>query len=77
MHEQLAQDDLADPEDPEEYLAENVFWVPEKASWSHIQQNARSENIGSIIDDAMEAIEAEPTNETLRYCRKLSGSAFA
>ena len=66
MHEGLAQDDLADPEDPEEYLAENVFWVPEKARWSHIQQNARSENIGSIIDDAMEAIEAEPTNESLK-----------
>ena len=66
MHDQLAQDEFADPEDPEEYLAENVFWVPETARWSHIQQNARSENIGKIIDDAMEAIEAEPTNETLK-----------
>ncbi|MDO6780264.1 MULTISPECIES: class I SAM-dependent DNA methyltransferase [unclassified Marinovum] len=66
MHDQLAQEDLADPEDPEEYLAENVFWVPETARWSHIQDNARSENIGKIIDDAMEAIEAEPTNETLK-----------
>ncbi|MCP3972377.1 MAG: SAM-dependent DNA methyltransferase, partial [Rhodobacteraceae bacterium] len=65
MYERLAQEELADPEDPEEYLAENVFWVPEKARWSHIQQNARSENIGKIIDDAMEAIEAETTNETL------------
>ena len=25
-HGQLAKDDFADPEDPEEYLAENVFW---------------------------------------------------
>lgn len=66
MHDQLSQDDYADPEEPEEYLAENVFWVPEKARWSHIQQNARSENIGKIIDDAMEAIEAVPTNETLK-----------
>ena len=65
-HDELAQDDFAEPEDPEEYLAENVFWVPETARWSHIQQNARSENIGKIIDDAMEAIEAEPTNETLK-----------
>lgn len=63
MHDQLAQNDYADPE---EYLAENVFWVPEMARWSHIQRNARSENIGKIIDDAMEAIEAEPTNETLK-----------
>ena len=37
-HDELAQDDLADPEDPEEYLAENVFWVPETARWSYIQQ---------------------------------------
>ena len=64
--EDLAQDDYADPEDPEEYLAQNVFWVPETARWSHIQQNARSENIGKIIDAAMEAIEAEPTNESLK-----------
>ncbi|MEP4032054.1 class I SAM-dependent DNA methyltransferase [Roseibium polysiphoniae] len=62
----LLADEFADLEDPEEYLAERVFWVPETARWSHIQQNARSENIGKIIDDAMEAIEAEPTNETLK-----------
>lgn len=65
-HEALAQDELADPEDPEEYLAENVFWVPETARWSHIQNNAKTADIGKIIDDAMEAIEAEPTNETLK-----------
>ncbi len=66
MHDQLAEDELADPEDPKEYLAENIFWVPEGARWPHIQHNARSENIGRIIDDAMEAIEAEPTNESLK-----------
>ena len=65
-HEELAQDEFADPEDPEEYLAENVFWVPEKARWSHIQNNAKTPEIGKIIDDAMEDIEAEPTNETLK-----------
>ncbi len=65
-HDQLSTDEYADPQDPEEYLAENVFWVPEKARWQYIQNNARSEKIGSIIDEAMEAIEAEPTNETLK-----------
>lgn len=60
LHDRLAADELSDPEDRDEYLAENVFWVPEAARWSHIQQNARSENIGKIIDDAMEAIEATP-----------------
>ena len=66
MHVRLSEDSLADPENPEEYLAENVFWVPETARWSHIQQNARSGNIGKIIDDSMEAIEVEPTNKTLK-----------
>ena len=31
LHDKLSQDDDADPEEPDEYLAENVFWVPEKA----------------------------------------------
>lgn len=62
----LLADEFSDLEDPEEYLAENVFWVPEKARWSHIQNNAKTADIGKIIDDAMEAIEAEPTNESLK-----------
>lgn len=66
MHDRLSEDEYADPEDPGEYLAENVFWVPEKARWSHIQQNARSATIGKIIDEAMEAIEGQPTNESLK-----------
>ena len=49
---------LADPEDPEEYLAENVFWVPRAARWSHLQARARQTTIGKDIDDAMLAIEA-------------------
>jgi len=54
----LREEDLADPEDPEEYLAENVFWVPKEARWSHLQANAKQPTIGKIIDDAMLAIEA-------------------
>ena len=64
--ERLMADEYADPEEPDEYLAENVFWVPEAARWSHIQQNARSDDIGKIIDDAMEAIEANPGNASLK-----------
>ena len=56
--EALLQEELADPEDPEEYLAENVFWVPTQARWSHLQANAKQTTIGKIIDDAMLAIEA-------------------
>lgn len=54
----LLQDALADAEDPEEYLAENIFWVPKEARWSHLQDNARQATIGKIIDDAMLVLEA-------------------
>ena len=54
----LLQDDLADAEDPEEYLAENVFWVPREARWSHLQAKAKMTTIGKHIDNAMLAIEA-------------------
>lgn len=54
----------ADPDDPEEYEAENVFYVPEKARWKSIQANAKQPNIGKLIDDAMDAIEGE--NATLK-----------
>ena len=54
----LLTEDLADPEDPEEYLAENVFWVPKAARWSHLQARAKQTTIGKDIDDAMLAIEA-------------------
>jgi len=54
----LLKEELADPEDPEEYLADNVFWVPRAARWSHLQAGARQPTIGKDIDDAMLAIEA-------------------
>ena len=66
LHDRLAADEYADPEDPDEYLAENVLWAPEAARWSNIQQNARSDDIGKIIDNAMEAIEANPGNARLK-----------
>ena len=54
----LLAEDPAAAEDPDEYLAENVFWVPKEARWSHLQANARQPTIGKLIDDAMLAIEA-------------------
>ena len=53
----LLAEDLADAEDPDEYLADNVFWVPKEARWSHLQANAKQPTIGKLIDDAMIAIE--------------------
>jgi type I restriction enzyme M protein len=44
-------------EDPEEYQADNVFWVPLDARWSYLQDYARSADIGKRLDDAMRSIE--------------------
>ena len=72
QHTKLQGEDFADPEDPEEYLAANVFWVPPEARWAHLQANAKRPeityvdvatkqekkgDIGGLIDNAMEAIE--------------------
>lgn len=68
----LEQEEYADPEDPEEYLAARAFWVPDIARWSYLKDNARARDlkiidpvtgkekkvdIGGLIDAAMEAIE--------------------
>jgi type I restriction enzyme M protein len=72
QHAKLQLEEYADPEDPEEYLAANVFWVPPEARWSHLKANAKRReisfidvttrqekkgDIGGLIDNAMEAIE--------------------
>ena len=44
-------------EDPDEYAAENVFWVPIEARWSHLKATAKQPGIGKRIDEAMLAIE--------------------
>ena len=49
----------ADPEDKDEYKAENVFFVPSEARWSFLVARAKLPNIGSVVDDAMDAIEKE------------------
>ena len=49
----------ADPEDPDEYRGENVFWVPVEARWGVLQSRARQPEIGRFIDDAMVAIERD------------------
>ena len=49
----------ADPEDPDEYRAENVFWVPPEARWVGLQDAARQPGIGEMLDDAMHAIEQD------------------
>jgi type I restriction enzyme M protein len=48
-----------DPEDPDEYRMENVFWVPPEARWGYLQKNAKQPTIGILVDAAMEAIERD------------------
>ena len=63
-HAALLAEDPAAAEDRDEYLAENIFWVPKEARWSHLQASARQPTIGTLIDDAMRAIEKD--NESLK-----------
>lgn len=52
----------ADPEDKDEYKAENVFFVPQEARWKLLLSKAKQPDIGRYIDDAMDAIEKENTS---------------
>src|SRR5690625_1101888 len=49
----------ADPEDRDEYKAENIFFVPKDARWNFLQSKAKQPEIGKFVDDAMDAIEKE------------------
>ena len=49
----------ADPEDKDEYKAENVFFVPQDARWKLLLSKAKQPDIGKFVDDAMDAIEKE------------------
>src|SRR5712692_5910204 len=54
----------ADPEDPDEYRAVSIFWVPPEARWAHLKSMAPQPTIGQLIDDAMSAIERD--NDSLK-----------
>lgn len=63
-HQALLAEDPQAAEDRDEYWADNVFWVPKEARWSHLRANAKRPEIGLLIDEAMRAIEKE--NESLK-----------
>ena len=63
-HKSLLAEDILAAEDKDEYLAENIFWVPKEARWSHLRASAKLPAIGTLIDDAMRAIEKD--NESLK-----------
>src|SRR5436309_13499010 len=60
-HSQLEQERQsgADPEDPDEYRAVNIFWLPPEARWSNLRNRAKDPMIGKTGDDAMLAIERD------------------
>jgi type I restriction enzyme M protein len=67
LHDDLsarAAAEYTDPEDRDEYLAQNVFWVPVEARWPALQARAKSAEIGLRLDEAMAALERE--NPTLK-----------
>ena len=49
----------ADPEDPDEYRALSIFWVPPEARWQHLKAQARQSTVGQLVDDAMAGIERD------------------
>lgn len=74
LYDKLKLDEFSDPEDRDEYLAENVFFVPQESRWDHIQNSAKLPSIGEIIDQAMEAIESE-NKELKNVLPKVYGKA--
>jgi type I restriction enzyme M protein len=63
-YQALMAEDPSFAEERDEYAADNVFWVPKDARWSHLQANAKLPTIGTLIDDAMRLIEKD--NESLK-----------
>lgn len=60
----LKAEGYGDEEDRDEYLADNIFWVPKEARWETIKAHATNPDIGEVIDGAMETIEKE--NDSLK-----------
>ena len=52
-------DQGADPEYPDEYRAQSIFWVPPEARWQYLQSQARQPTIGRLVDEAMTAVERD------------------
>lgn len=63
-YEQLKAEGYGDEEDRDEYIADNIFWVPKESRWDNIKAHATSSDIGEVIDNAMETIEKE--NDSLK-----------
>lgn len=58
-YQELVEEGEGFEEDRDEYLAENIFFVPESACWATVAAAAHTPEIGKVIDEAMRQIEAE------------------
>lgn len=74
LYDKLSQDEFSDPEDRDEYIAENCFFVPREARWAELQAKAKLPEIGVFIDDAMASIEKE-NGELKNVLPKVYGKA--
>ena len=63
-YQELMAEDPEYAEDRDEYLADNIFWVPKEARWSTLQAGAKLPTIGTMVDKAMGAV--EKNNESLK-----------
>jgi len=58
-YQELVEQGYGLEEDRDAYLADNVFYVPQKARWEYLNVHSKDANIGQIIDEALEEIEKE------------------
>lgn len=58
-YQQLVEEGDGFEEDVDEYISEGIFFVPENARWNVIASKAHTAEIGTVIDEAMRAIEKE------------------
>lgn len=59
VYENLKKDPTSDPEDVDEYISRRAFWVPKKARWDYLANNAKKPEIGKLIDEGMDLIERD------------------
>lgn len=57
LYTELKNSQESDPEELDEYKSKNIFYVPQKARWDYLRDNAKQPDIGKLIDDAMDEIE--------------------
>lgn len=60
-YQELVEEGAGYEEERDEYLADNIFYVPDKARWDYIAKHANQQEIGQVIDQAMVEIEKENT----------------